>query len=346
MSSMWNIIERLIKLWKGDPWLKTGKTIFLVSLASISGIFPELTIFYLNLSVSLANTVSIVCTFIATIGSLVGLSLIGFRYFQMNSHPPVLYYGQGMKNMDNNPPVMALPLAERGFVRPEILGEINSYDKDILLDKLNYYRHLFEEKTKHRDAPKIYLVALGSFPYLFVLGSLLRNAHNTVRILDHSRNSPGGNKWYLLDTITDAKITHCVQDNEGQSYLTALEELVSGDHQELGVALSYTFEISRKDLPETLRDSTVILKHSLGYGLDKLSNEALQEQLLSELSVVLNILGKNANRIHLFVAAQSSMCINIGKCYQDNVYGSLELYSYTKDQGYNWSITYNQGAFS
>ncbi|WP_419619992.1 SAVED domain-containing protein, partial [Thiolapillus sp.] len=72
----------------------------------------------------------------------------------------------------------------------------------------------------------------------------------------------------------------------------------------------------------------------------------LQEQLLSELSVVLNILGKNANRIHLFVAAQSSMCINIGKCYQDNVYGSLELYSYTKDQGYNWSITYNQGAFS
>jgi len=346
MSSAMNVIERLILLWKGDPWLRAGKGIFFVSIASISGVFPTLTVEVLGVPVSFANSISTVCMVIAVVGSLAGLLLVWVRYFQMNNNPPVLYYGQGMKNMDENPPVNALPLVERGFARPEWLGLIDSYSKDVLIDKLNYYRNLFEEKTKHKHAQRIYLAALGSFPYLFILGTLLRNAHNKVRILDHDRNAPGGNSWHLLDTASDEAITHLVQGDEKRPYIEAVRALAAKPNQEVGIALAYTFEISRNDLPMSLQASTVVLKHSLGNGLDKLSNESIQRQLLSELTVVLNLLSKNRQRVHLFVAAQASMCINLGKCYQDNAHASLELYNYTRDQGYSWSISYNQGAFS
>jgi len=346
MNNTMNVIERLILLWKGDPWLKTGKGIFYMSLASISGIFPELTTVVFKIPISFASSISTVCTFIAPIGCLTGLTLVGLRYFKMNSNPPVLYYGQGMENMDDNPPVNALPLVDRGFARVEWLGSIDSYDKVILLKKLEYYGNLFEEKTKHKNAPKLYLAALGSFPYLFVLGSFLKNAHNTVRIVEHARNATGGNKWHLLDKHSDDKITHTVQGDENLPYMSAVKELNSNDSPEVGIALSYTFEIARSDLPEELRDSTIILETSLGHGIDKLSNESIQQKLLSELSVILNVLGKNRQRVHLFVSAQASMCINIGKCYQDNVHPELVLYSYTRDQGYNWSISYNQGKLS
>jgi len=347
MTQMMNWIERIITLLKGDPWLRTGKYLFVASLASISGVFPEVTVEIFGLPVSIANSIAGVCYVIALIGCMAGLLLIGVRYFQLNATPSVLYYGQGMSNMDDSPPIYALPLAERGFARTEMLGLIDSYDRSVLIDKLNFYRNLFENRTKHKAAQKLYLAALGSFPYLYALGTLLRNAHGTVRILEHARNASGGNKWHVLDTISDEEnITHLVQGDEARPYMNAVKELSCNANQDIGLALSYSFEISQSDLPESLRDSTVILKHSLGNGLDKLSNDSYQEKLLSELTVILNTLSKRSQRVHLFVSAQASMCINLGKCYQDNVHAPLQLYSYTRDQGYNWSISFDQGTFS
>jgi len=347
MNSVLNFIVRLYAIWKGDPVLKIGMKMLIIGAGIIGISIPTISIEKYGFSLSISDATSGLSYVLGVISFITGLWIILHRYSQLSKNPAVIYYGQGMPNMDDKAPVYALPRIDRYFARIENLSAVDSYDKGTLLREIPFYQRLFLGRTKHKDAPTIYLAALGSFPYLFVLGTLLRNAHGKVRILDHARNASGGNKWHLLDEISDKKtITHLVQGDEGRPYMDAVKDLSCNATQEVGVALSYTFEISRNDLPEDLRESTIILKHSLGNGLDKLSSDPNQEKLLSELTVILNTLSKGGQRVHLFVAAQASMCINLGKCYQDNAHGILELYSYSRDHGYNWSITYNQGAFS
>jgi len=347
MNRTLNFIERISSLLKGDPILKTGMKLIYIGVGIIGVSIPTFSIEKSGFSFSLSDSTSGLSYAFGTIAFCVGLVMIIHRYSGLSKNPAVVYYGQGMPNMDDKAPIYALPRIDRYFARDVNLSEVDSYDKSTLLEEIPFYQRLFTGRTEHKNAPTLYLSALGSFPYLFILGTLLRNAHNAVRILDHARNAPGGNMWHLLDPHSDdIGITHIVREDESRTYTDAAKDLAETDNQEVGIALSYTFDISRNELPESLRNSTLILTHSLGHGLDKLSNEAIQEKLLSELTVILNLLSKNRQRVHLFVAAQASMCINIGKCYQDNAHGTLELYNYTRDQGYNWSISYNQGEFS
>jgi len=345
MSKIMNVIEWLFALWKGDPILKTGMRLVLIGAGIIGFSIPTFSIEKYGVSFSISDSTFGASYLLGAISFIIGLGMIVHRYSQLSKKPAVVYYGQGMPNMDDKAPIYALPRIDRYFARIEDLSAVDSYDKDTLVKETQFYQRLFSKRTKHKGAPVIYLAALGSFPYLFTLGTLLRNAHNRVRVLEHARNAAGGSKWHLLDKHSDDVITHIVQGDEDQPYMQAVREINSKKNQEVGIALSYTFEISQKDLPEELRGSTIILKTSLGYGLDKLSNESIQGELLSELSVILNLLGKNRPRVHLFVAAQASMCINIGKCYQDNVHPELVLYNYTRGQGYNWSVSYNQEGF-
>ena len=344
MNSVLNFIVRLYAIWKGDPVLKIGMRMLMIGTGIIGISIPTVSIEKYGFSLSISDATSGLSYILGVVSFITGLGIILHRYSHMSKNPAVIYYGQGMPNMDDKAPVYALPRVDRYFARIESLSEVDSYDKGTLLKEIPFYQRLFTGRTKHKDAPTIYLAALGSFPYLFVLGTLLRNTHGAVRILDHARNASGGNKWHLLDTNSNkTTITHLVQGDEARPYMDGVKELNCNANQEVGIALSYTFEISRDDLPEGLRESTIILKHSLGNGLDKLSNDSSQEKLLSELTVILNTLSKNSQRVHLFVAAQASVCINLGKCYQDNAHASLELYNYTHNQGYNWSISYNQG---
>jgi len=82
----------------------------------------------------------------------------------------------------------------------------------------------------------------------------------------------------------------------------------------------------------------------LGIGHYLLNSEKTQQFLIDELLQFIQKLSKNGKRIHLFVSAQTSFCINLGKRYQDNVTGTVILHNYDAGlKSYTWGIEFNKG---
>jgi len=253
-----------------------------------------------------------------------------------------LVYGKGFENMNNHTPIEAIPKYLHFDCIEIYFKEINSYKRDELIENYSFYKQLIRDRTLNKSSKKVYIGSLGSFPYLFLLGSLFRNAYSEVITLDFNRHN---SKWYKLPNNSEVKenINHKLM-YEDISINEKINDLNNLDYNEVGIALSYTFEVNKDAIPNQLKNHTLYLKNSYGIGHDKLSNEESQKELLKELSVYMATLWNSHKRIHLFVSAQSSICINIGKNYMNNAHGTLILHNYDNNsKSYNWSIEFNQG---
>jgi len=225
------------------------------------------------------------------------------------------------------------------------IPKIDSYDKNKLIETYKFTDILIKERVQNKKSQKVYIGALGSFPYLFLLGGLFRNAYSHIILLDYNRHADGGGKWYKLPSINESKekLTHQLM-YEVKTIEEKIDELNKSNSNEVGIALSYTFPINKDAIPMHLKNNILYLQNSYGIGHDKLSNEESQRELLNELSVYLASLWYKHEKIHLFVSAQSSICINIGKSYMNNAHGVLVLHNYDNDTSkYNWSVEFHKG---
>ena len=175
------------------------------------------------------------------------------------------------------------------------LPKINSYDKNAVIENYNFNKTLIQERVKNKNSKKVYVAALGSFPYLFLLGSLFKNAYSHINILDYDRHASGGGRWYKLPFSNEESRTvhHELVVNSTMSIDERINELNDSSIQEVAIALSYTFGINKDAIPEDLKNNTLYLKHSLGIGHDKLSDEESQRELLKELSSYMATLWNN-----------------------------------------------------
>jgi len=74
---------------------------------------------------------------------------------------------------------------------------------------------------------------------------------------------------------------------------------------------------------------------------------AAQKKLLSDISVIMNTLGKDRPRkIHLFASAQASFCMALGKNYMPNAHHGVVLHNYSRQRGYDWSVIYEDDQIS
>ena len=266
----------------------------------------------------------------------------------MKKNAITLAYGIGIKNMDIHTPIKAIPRYEQFDCIKINLKEIDSYNKDQVIRNYNFNKELLSDRTLNKNSQKVYVGALGSFPYLFLIGSLFRNAYSNIIILDYDRFNSNKSEWYKLPVFNDKKekLTHKLMYHD-ISIEERIKELNDNDSNEVGIALSYTFNINKNAIPKYLQNSILFLQHSYGTGHDKLSNEEVQKELLKELSTYISLLWSNHNKVHLFVSAQSSICINIGKIYMDNAHGTVVLHNYDNEsKTYNWSIDFNKGLIS
>lgn len=331
---------------RGDTWVRLFGNMIVGGLF-LAGGGLTLAFEYESLSFSMDGGSSslVIFGFIVT-----GLGIIGawFHYMKKSQNPIVLYYGRWypFANMDENPPVYALPRREKAFVRAApIANGVDSFDANQALNEMNYIQASIQRDRKdHKGAPHVYLAALGSFPYLFGLGACFRSAHTPLTILEHDR---GDNKWKVMPKFSDDNPHHIVAGDLDTPLHQAMEDLMQKQGDECGLALAYTFNITKEDIPEYLQNNTLILNHSMGVGHDLLANEVVQKTLLGELSVILTDLGKVKKKVHLFVSAQASICINMGKRYQDNAHGTLILHCYnSKSKSYPWAIEFNGKDYS
>jgi hypothetical protein len=278
---------------------------------------------------------------------VVGIIILVIRAFNLMKKHSLLFYGHGLKNMNPKSPIGSIPFYNRPTAEPVLLKISDSYNRQEVIEFYNRYDSIVHERAFNSHVIKNYVAALGGFPYLFLIGSMFRDAYDThIGIMDFDRTKNGG-VWYELPTYRDDKelLTHELMYQENVSIDDEIARLKEFD--EVAIALSYTFSIEKNTIEENLRDKTLYLKLSTGHGHDKLCDAESQGIVLKELSSYIAVLSGRDKKVHLYVSAQSSICINIGRTYMNNAHGNLILHNYDhKDEANNWSISFIKGVVS
>jgi hypothetical protein len=344
MKSFMNFVLLIIGALKGDMWVRTGRAMLV--LGATSSAIPTLSAKYKNITFSLSNESSLSMEILGGLLIVFGIILIFWRFWSLQAKPPYLVYVRGLSNMEVSDPIKALPKSD--WHAKSLNYEIQSYDRDKLIEDYKYMKWAFEHRIEHQNASKVYIASLASFPALFLVGTLFRNAHIETVLLDYNRHKT---KWYQLKELSDTEdyVHHILAEDETVGYEAKLNQILENSPTEVGVALAYTFEIPNEQIPEKLREYTLFLKSSLGYGHDKLSDKESQKRLLNELSLLFNQIykSKGVEKIHLFVSAQASMTIALGLNYMDNAHGVIVLHNYDNQiKSYNWSIIFSKGTIS
>lgn len=322
----------------------------LIFLAGISLISGDISFFagYSDANTSLSVNIatendSSGTTYIGYFLVSLGTILLLIQYAIIFSERVVFYFGNTLKLGDSEVPKYVIPRIERLNLDIQHLDiNINTYNKQDVIEDYKHNLKTFTSRAFHKKLTKIYLGALGSFPYLYLLGTLIRNGHIESVVVDYDRD---GGKWYIPDTYEE-KATNVLVEDTRLSIDEKIIQLCNSDSKDIGIAMAYTFEIEKNSIPFELRENTLYLKNSLGSGKDKLSKMQAQVALLDEIALYIDKFKSAKKDVHLFVSAQASFCINLGKRYQDNTMGTIHLYNFNGDdeiRKYDWYITFNKG---
>ena len=337
MKNFYNFIIKFFELWKSDTITSIGKYLIGTGIVLLTGI-GIFNVAYEGVAFQYSDEGNI----IGYLFLLSGFIVIIYRTFT-KKNTVTLVYGRGLENMNNHSPIEAIPPYLHFDCIEVNLKEINSYKRDKLIENFNFNKQLMADRILNKNSKKVYIGALGNLPYLFLLGSLFRNAYSEVITLDFNRYK---SKWYKLPSFYEKEIliTHKEISKKDKSIEEIILEFNDNDNNEVGIALGYTFATNKNAIPEVLKNNTLFLETSFDRGHDILSSEEVQTKLLKELSSYMASLWEGHDKIHLFVSAQSSMCINIGKNYMNNAHGVLVLYNYDNNlKSYNWNIEYDRG---
>lgn len=337
MNNFYSFAIRVIELFKKDTQVKLATFILFAGVTLLTGSTITIQSESYSLSFDEPNVLMLILGTILIVTGLV-MGIIKFNNANKD-YMSTLYIGAGIRGTTQSEPIKYLPSFEQAFCIPKLLKKINTYDKDEVLQNYVFNKELFEGHYEHSTSKNVYMASLGSLPYLFLLGSLLRNGYRKITIMDYNR---GIDKWYELDTI--GTNNHHIIDSskyEEETIESVISSLQSDAVQEVGIALSYTFGIDKNSIPQHLQDKTLYLQHSGGIGHDLLCDKVSQGSLLKELSQYIEQLSRNKT-VCLFVSAQASFCINLGKSYMDNSHGVLKIYNYDRKSGLqNWFIKFN-----
>lgn len=342
MKDICDFILKLLQL--GDPVVKIGNKLLYTGVALLGGgvvVQVSHKLFSLDVYVNEAGYWSTITGLF-----LIALSVAFYMFYvmQRKKDAPYLYYFKGMDNMDPEPPEKFLPSRDRLFMKSTPYP-LNSYDKQQLAGLFNTLKYNVEERTESMHASHVYLAGLGSFPLLFLVGVFMRNAYaRDLYLMDYDRNKGA---WYVLEDGENNDIPIHMYSGRPLDPLVDAKTILQDDPDEVGIALSYTFEIPPEQLPQNVRDHTMILTLSSKHGHDKIMTIAAQKKLLNDISIIINTFGKDRQRkIHLFASAQASFCLALGKNYMPNAHHGVVLHNYAKNDGYDWSVTYDDGEIS
>jgi len=239
----------------------------------------------------------------------------------------------GFENIDPQAAERNLSFREKAKVLYVDFKAFDSRDKKNILSKASFIRQTIRERTHHNGAAIAYVAALGSVPYLYMVGSFMTDGHLPRKLFDfdrdknsfHPLDAPPKNasliKFYNGKEITDSKI---VPSNNGRF---------------IGLAISFTIEILEKDLPAQFIGHTLHAQLNTGFQFDNLPEEEEQEKIVNSLSYIISQLKKQADEVHLFLSAQASVVVRLGSLYQEGLHGAVTIWNWNPTANeYEWSL--------
>ena len=93
-----------------------------------------------------------------------------------------------------------------------------------------------------------------------------------------------------------------------------------------------------------LVDDTLFLVLEDSLGINNVEGQITRESLLEQLTNIMGEISNKKSKIHLFVSARASFCINLGTRYMPKTYPTIVLHNYNKDtRKRDWYITLDNG---
>jgi len=219
--------------------------------------------------------------------------------------------------------------------------KINTYKKDDVINSyLNDKKFEIKPRSKNKNVENTYIAGLGGFPHLYLIGSNFGSAYSSkVSVFDFNRDN---HTWYIPNqggTKTKYKVNFediTVQDK--------VNELKYNGKAEVGIAISNSFTIEKDSIPEELVDDTLFLVLEDSLGINNVEGQITRESLLEQLTNIMGEISNKKSKIHLFVSARASFCINLGTRYMPKTYPTIVLHNYNKDtRKRDWYITLDNG---
>jgi hypothetical protein len=261
---------------------------------------------------------------------MIGLYLIlkGLSNTKRLWNSKVFYYLKGLDNQSDDLPFYALSNMAKWYSPNPVKLTIHSDILESMYADLQFSQKAIMEKVSQYNSQEVFFAGIARVPCLFFIGYAFRNAHSTITLLDHDHKS---DKWFSLKHTDDAHID------------TIIESPIlnhNGRVPNISVIIEFTCEIPIHDLPIGLQDQTVKIKLSNGYTHNQTTSKETVERIVNAIVQQLIILNKKCDRLHLFIAAQSTIAFSLGRRYQDGMIGNITVYNYDAvKKTYSWAIS-------
>lgn len=318
---------------KENPHIKYGQILVKFGIALLSGGFVliiNINIPQIQLSLNVDARIALFIIIIGAILILTGIVLIisGLSSVKNEWLIKRFYYLKGLENQTSDPPFDALPKMAFWYHKTPILLTIKNQKLDIIFEDLLHAKRNIEEKVEQYHSKEIFFAGLARVPCLFFIGHSFRNAHSRITLIDHNHQT---DKWFKLSQIDDPSL------NISVDYSTSIGVTPLSD---IAVTIEFTSEIMRMELPELLQNNIVRIKPSVKHSHNLIESDTALQRIVEDIINEIIKLNKICNRVHLFIAAQSTVVFSLGRRYLDGQIGNITIYNYDPIiKSYNWAIS-------
>lgn len=299
---------------------------------------------FLKEYINIADGISISyqkCTEIAMVisgvAAIAGLTLLFYCAYlairDLSKRDIALIRAYGFEDIDPHAAEKMLSTREKAKVLPVYFKSFDSRDKNKVTVDSYFIRKMIRERIQHSEASQAYVAALGSIPYLYMIGSFMRDGHLPLKIFDFERSK---NAFHPLDDPpTEANLIKKYRGGE----IEKSSIINSNAGNQIGLAISFTIDIQESDLPAGFADHTLHVQLDTGFRFDNLPAEDEQEFITKEISFIISELKKCANEVHLFISAQASFVVRLGSLYQEGLHGVINVWHWNSIQNkYEWYL--------
>lgn len=299
---------------------------------------------FLNKNIAIIDGLTFTYQKLSNLSTLFGVAFLVSGFFlwcicayislrDLNKRDIALIRAYGFENTDPQAAEKMLSLREKAKILHVDFKSFDSRDKNNNLSNANFIRQTIRERIHHTDATTAYVAALGSVPYLYMIGSFMTDGHLALKLFDFDRNKKA---FHPLDAPpTNAEI---VKLYNGQK-INDSKCVPSNNRRVIGLAISFTMEILEKDLPAEFIGHTLHVQLNTGFRFDNLPEEDEQEKIVKSLSYIISELKKQADEVHLFVSAQASVVVRLGTLYQEGLHGAISIWQWNSIANkYDWCL--------
>ncbi len=321
---------------KSAPFATLGTKLIIRSLITISAgnlalylIFPE---GMLLEEFKLTNgELSIFTLIIAVIVIIIGSVMILFEAYNYKKARKIgKLIINGMKEGFKEFPSEILSYEEKNNSRDTInIGRLEDFSN---LDRqIQYYNSekeidLYNRFIFNDEVDKLYICGISRVPFLVAYGYCLKG-NVSIKYIEREHSS---NKSFFLDDVN--REIDIIKINENVNF---------SEDGNICIAIGFTSEIKKEQLPSKLKEHTLFIKPSLAEDRLLIKSQDNLMEIIKKVQRIIDIYSSDSSckKIHLFLSVQTSFAIELGRHFQEGMHKNWVIHNFDGSRGkYSWAL--------